>query len=243
MKKIIFILCVCLISIMGCETEEEPAVYKKSPVEVNTISEPVDITIEENTPEPIIVEPEKFYIITPFPVYRDFYFFTENKSLYKMMEGVIFQVFPEFTIVQEGEDDIVSNFTLSQFYTAGENIYFSTIFEETEIYFIQSPGGIITEVSKQDFGKPYLATYGTYLSQNFELIIEPYDDLPISKLFHLKMGSLVVFRTIYETYENKNGIYFNVIESGIPGKMEGLYYFPINRTSCSKVLTLGRMYD
>ena len=81
-----------------------------------------------------------------------------------------------------------------------------------------------------------------YSSNNFSITIEDFEGTPVSDLKNIYFKNGVRFRSITGAYEIETGIIFNVSESGIRSKKEGLYFFPLNRTSCSKMKEKGKMY-
>ena len=81
-----------------------------------------------------------------------------------------------------------------------------------------------------------------YASNNFSITIENFEGTPVSDLKNIYFKNGVRFRAITGAYEIETGIIFNVSKSGIRSKKEGLYFFPLNRTSCSKIKEKGEIY-
>jgi hypothetical protein len=71
--------------------------------------------------------------------------------------------------------------------------------------------------------------YSTYRSKNFIMETYQYEGETVSRIKNLNMRNQAVFKQIFGFSEIKTGLYFNVIESRIPGKLEGLYFYPIDR--------------
>jgi hypothetical protein len=100
-------------------------------------------------------------------------------------------------------------------------------------HFYSQKNGSIKEIETVP-DKP-IAGYSVYASKKFVIEKGEYKGQPLSRIFNLTMRNLVVFKQIFGFCELKTGLYFNVIESMIPGRAEGLYFYSIDRKAVNYV--------
>ncbi len=182
--------------------------------------------------------------LKPILIFDNYFLEQGTKRLFGLSENGLVDLKIEAV---EGNEQ----FSLLNFFKANDNIYITIqkienigteeepVFENIQYYYEQIDN-IISNVGSIPV-KPVL-THGTARTENFELIEDNYEGTPISKIFNLYFKGSVVFLKIDKCYESKNGLFFNVLESILPGKPAGLYFFPKDRTSCNKVKENGFFY-
>jgi len=111
---------------------------------------------------------------------------------------------------------------------------------EAKKHFYKQDKGSMQEIGS--FPAKPQKNYGLYQSKQWLLEKVPYKSGFVSKLTNLFFKGQVTFRMIEDCYETENGIFFNVKQSEMRGKKEALYYFPLNRTSCSRVQEAGEIW-
>jgi len=100
------------------------------------------------------------------------------------------------------------------------------IIEDILHYYMQDNGNV-SEIGELP-ERPAIG-YSTHRSKNFIMETYQYEGQTVSRIKNLNMSNQAAFKQIFGFCEIKTGLYFNVIESRIPGKLEGLYFYPINR--------------
>lgn len=102
------------------------------------------------------------------------------------------------------------------------------VIEDMLHYYMQTgSSGIVEEIGELP-DRPEIG-YSIYRSKNFIMETYLHDGQTVSRIRNLNMSNQAAFKQIFGYCETKTGLYFNVIESKIPGKLEGLYFYPINR--------------
>lgn len=149
-----------------------------------------------------------------------------------------------FGLSDDGLIAIELEYKLKEFFKIDDIIYLSIEVpvedSESVTYYYQQENGSIENV-KSIPEKP-VQGWSVYKSNNFELIQDDYEGQAISKIFNTYFKGSATFIKINGCYETKNGLIFNVLESILPGKPAGLYFFPINRTSVSKFMENGEVW-
>lgn len=253
MKKLIFLIIILSIFIVGCEIKDIP-----EPTINNYIVQPVPEDEDEYV-EPLIYKSCK---VLPIDENVLFYFFTDSKILWKFTSTYENQsVKITATMSFENGEDQSTQFTPDKFYQKNGYFYFSwiitpehldeegTYIPDLIVYFKQKDN-ILEEIDVYEFGRvPDIYYASDYLSEKFRTEIDSFEGDPITKLYNIQESSYRVFyqisRNIYEVTNStglENGIFFNVTVSGQPAYSEGLYFFPVDRTSISKIKESGRLW-
>lgn len=228
--------------------------------------------VEDNSPiiEPEVVEPEiipefsHYSLAIPIDEEVDFYFFTDTKALWKFKgtkkEIVKISIVKNYKNVQSK----IVEFTPYEFFNRDGYWYFSWMIREDhydndgnyvpdDIHWFKQKDGIVEELTDHNyFGRTPEVNFGTYKSDNFELIIGVWEEKPVSDINNLYLNKPVCrFLKIFGVYEITNqeeellnGLFFNVIESGREsvGAYTGLYFVSKYRQSPSKILEKGRLW-
>ena len=171
------------------------------------------------------------------------YFLEHSKKLYGFTEDGLIDI-----NLESDDEEIVS---LHDFFIIDNVIYINCSInenigdkEEPDIapinYLLKQENNKITEI--ESMPERPIQGNGTYKSKKWELQKVSFENGFTSHLFNLNFKGKAVFRKINGCYETKTGIIFNVLESEIPGKIEGLYFFPENRTSCSQIKEQGEIW-
>jgi len=169
-------------------------------------------------------------MIKALPQYKNYFC---NKDFSRLAEigedGVI-----DFKVV-DTEDNPV---TLKEFFVKDGVIYLSIsvsentgtdeepVLEDVTLNYSQDNGTIMQIAELPE--RPAIG-YSTLRSRNFIMTEDDFEGEPISRIKNISMKNQAVFKQIFGFCEVKTGLYFNVIESKIPGKLEGLYFYPVNR--------------
>jgi hypothetical protein len=182
--------------------------------------------------------------LKPVSIFDNYFLEQGTKRLFGLSENGLVDL--KIESVNEEEQ-----FSFLDFFKANNNIYITIsktentgtveepVFENIQYYYEQIDN-IISNVGSIPT-KP-IPIHGTVKTENFELIEDNYEGTPISKIFNLYFKGSVAFLKIDKCYESKDGLFFNVLESILPGKPAGLYFFPKDRTSCNKIKENGFFY-
>ena len=171
-------------------------------------------------------------MIKPIPYYRNYFC---NKDLNRLA-GIDENGVTDIKIV-DTEDNPVN---LKEFFVK-DNVKYVTIsvpentgteeepvIEDIFHYYMQTgSSGTVEEIEALP-DKPVIG-YSLYRSKNFIMETYQYEGQTVSRILNLQMKNQAAFKQIFGFCEIKTGLYFNVIESRIPGKLAGLYFYPLNR--------------
>ena len=169
-------------------------------------------------------------MIKPIPQYKGYFC---SKELNRLV-GIDENGTTDFKVV-DTEDNPVN---LKEFFKIEDTIYLSVastentgtdeepVIEEILTHYSQKDGKLTVIESLPP--KPE-AGYSTYKSKNFIMETYQYQGETVSRIHNLQMKNQAAFKQICGYCETKAGLFFNVIESRIPGKLEGLYLYPIDR--------------
>lgn len=174
------------------------------------------------------------------PKYDKYFFEHNSKNLFGFTGEGLEQIH-----VKTVQDEIIKIF---DFFIQDDIIYISREILENQgteeepdmknvVHYYKQEKKIMTEIT--DFPLRPIQEQTKYESANWKIIY----DKDISKVFNLFFKGSAVFRHVSGCYENIEGLYFNVLASEImPGRSEGLYFFPKNRTSVTKIKEKGEIW-
>lgn len=183
----------------------------------------------------------------------DNYYYMNNKIYGISKEGLNKE--PIILEPEKKENSIV----IKDFFKINKKLYFEVItientgtteepaFEE-KTYYYQQKNSSIKDIDISEFPeKPVEERIKKYKSENFEVFTDKspkkYGDITLSKIDNLYLGKgKSTFKMITGCVETDIGLIFNVSESGFPGRPEGLYIFPYNSQSVSKITEKGVFY-
>ena len=98
---------------------------------------------------------------------------------------------------------------------------------ESIIHYYSQDNGVITEIEELP-EKPVIG-YSVFNSKNFSITKGDYQGKSISVVQNKFAKSSATFKQVFGAFETASGLFFNVIESQIPNKQEGLYFYPKDR--------------
>lgn len=179
-------------------------------------------------------------MLKPIPEY-DKYLYSNNRVLAFTDEG-----FEGISFVNTKDEPI----QITDFFRFEDAIYINTVIpentgteEEPVIenipYYYKQLSGKVTELETIP-DKPE-QPYEECGSSNWEIEKVVFEDYFVSNITNLYFKGQARFIKVSGHYESDNGLFFNVIQSGKPGLREGLYFFPKDRTSCSKIKDPGQI--
>jgi len=178
------------------------------------------------------------------PIKAGTYFVNQNKKVFIFTDHE-----PEEIIFKDKNNEPVQ---ISDFFKIGEDVYISRIVSEdmgdegkpdiqdSTYHYKQSKGKII-DISEKPQEKP-IQNYSSYTSDNWIVKKTAFEDGFVSDIKNQFFKGGARFRHVFGCFEIETGLFFNVLESGKPGLQEGLYFFPVERTSCSRVQEKGEIW-
>lgn len=167
-------------------------------------------------------------MITPVSQYNNYYFQAGRLLGFSGNERIEVKV-------SDTEENQVS---VKDFFVKDKIIYLETVEAEntgTEeepviesiTHYYSQDNGVVTEIEELP-EKPVIG-YSVFNSKNFSIIKGDYQGKPISVIQNKFAKSSATFKQVFGAFETASGLFFNVIESQIPNKQEGLYFYPKDR--------------
>ena len=260
MKKL-FIILIALSMFMvfpACENPEDVEAVNEA------ISTQNYIPVDPETNEPLVFTGCD---ITPIDENVLFYFFTDNKTLWKFSGVFIDYYYNESVKLSavmhfENSEDQDIDFSPYEFFSRDGFFFYSWLISDEHldeegnyvarvIRYYKQKDGRIDEVGIYDFdGTPDEYYSYNYLSDNFSTEIYSYEGEVVNRLTNLQESTYRVFykisRNLLEISDGvaflENGIFFNVLNSGQPGLSEGLYFSYLDRSNVTRIKEKGRLW-
>lgn len=113
------------------------------------------------------------------------------------------------------------------------------VMENVNYYYKQVKGKVTQIENLPDRPEQEYSEFG---SSNWEIEKVVFEDGFVSNVTNLFFKGQSRFIKISGYYEGEEGLFYNVLESGKPGLQEGLYYFPKEKTSPTRINDKGEIW-